>query len=142
MIDRFLHVESRGAVQALQELRDDGSHLLVAGAHDGAPLGTDGGVAETKAWFDHFLRGVDNGVETHPTVQLLMSDGDREDFLAGDVVRHDGADWPIPGTSWASLNLDATKSNSAKSLNDGTLTLGPAAKAETQNYPSVPSVPL
>lgn len=142
MIDGFFDVESRGAFQAFQELRDDGSHLLVAGAHDGAPEGTDGGVAETKAWFDHFLNGVDNGVETHPTVQLLMSDGDREDFLAGDVVRHDGADWPIPGTSWASLNLDADRSNSATSLNDGTLTLGPAAKAGTQSYPSVPSVPL
>lgn len=141
MINGFFDVESRGAFQAFQELRGDGAHLLMAGGHDGAPQGTDGGVAETKAWFDHYLRGIDNGVEDRPAVQLLMSDGDREDMLAGDVVRHDGSDWPIPGTTWSPLNLDATKSGSAKSLNDGTLTLGPAAKAATQTYPSVPSLP-
>ena len=57
MIDGFFDVESRGAFQAYQALKGDGAHLLVVGGHDGAPAGTDGGAAETNAWFDHYLRG-------------------------------------------------------------------------------------
>lgn len=142
MIDGFYDVESRGAFQAYQALRDNGAHLLVIGAHDGAPAGTDGGAAESAAWFDHFVRGVDNGVEAHPRVQLWMADGDREDDLAGRFVRYDGSDWPVPGTSWSALNLDATRSHSAHSLNDGTLTLEAPARAKRQAYPSIPSMPF
>jgi putative CocE/NonD family hydrolase len=64
MIDGFFDVESRGAFQAYQQLRDDGAHLLVVGGHDGAPVGTDDGVAQAHAWLDHYLRGVDNGCRT------------------------------------------------------------------------------
>lgn len=142
MIDGFYDVESRGAFQAYDELKGNGAHLLVVGAHDGAPKGTDGGAAETTAWFEHYLRGVDNGVDTHPKVQMLMSDGDREDMLAGDFVRRDASDWPVPGTAWSSLNLDATPSGTSGSLNNGSLTLGTTAKAATQSYLSVPSIPF
>ena len=48
MIDGFFDVESRGAFQAYQALRGDGAHLLMAGGHDGAPVGTDGGAAEAE----------------------------------------------------------------------------------------------
>src|SRR5262249_25199762 len=69
MIDGFFDVESRGAFQAYQELRGDGAHLMVIGAHDGAPAGTDAGFGEIGAWFDRYLRGVANGVEHHPRAQ-------------------------------------------------------------------------
>lgn len=141
MINGFFDVESRGAFQAFQELRDDGAHLLMVGGHDGAPVGTDDGVGEARAWLDHFVRGVDNGVEQHPTVQLLMSRGDREDYLAGDYSTYAGDDWPLPGTTWADLRLSATRSGTATSLNDGTLTLTPPLLAKTQSYPAVPSIP-
>ena len=121
MIDGFFDVESRGAFQAYQELRDDGAHLVVVGAHDGAPAGTDGGTGEAAAWFDRYLRGVENGVESHPRVQLWLADGDREDALAGKFVRYDASDWPVPGTRWESLALDPARSGTAKSINDGSL---------------------
>lgn len=140
MIGGFFDVESRGAFQAFQALRDDGAHLVVAGAHDAAPAGTDGGAAEARAWFDRHLRGVPNGVEDHPTVQLLLADGDREDMVAGRFVRADGADWPLPGTRWAALALDAARSGTARSLNDGTLRPGAATTAGTQSYPALPSL--
>ena len=105
MIDGFFDVESRGAFEAYQHLRGDGAHLLVIGAHDGAPAGTDAGLGEMRAWLDHYVRGVANGVETHPRAQLYLSDGDREDFLGGRYVRYDATDWPVPGTRWASLAL-------------------------------------
>lgn len=142
MIDGFFDVESRGAFQAYNELREDGAHLLVVGAHDGAPAGTDGGDAERAAWFDHYLRGIDNGVASHPRVQMLLANGDREDMLAGDFVRRTATDWPVPGTTWAELNLDPTRSNSALSANDGTLTLGEPAAAAMQAYLAIPSIPF
>ncbi|HEU4978516.1 MAG TPA: CocE/NonD family hydrolase, partial [Solirubrobacteraceae bacterium] len=105
MIDGFFDVESRGAFQAYQALRGDGAHLLVIGAHDGAPAGTDGGLGEARAWLDHYVRGIPNGVDAHPRVQLYLSDGSRESDLGGRFVRYDATDWPVPGTSWAPLAL-------------------------------------
>jgi predicted acyl esterase len=141
MVDGFFDVESRGAFQAYQALRGDGAHLVVVGAHDGAPAGTDGGVAESRAWLDHYVRGVQNGVEQHPAVQLWMSDGDREDDLGGQFVRYDAADWPVPGTAWVPLALDPAKSGTAHSLNDGTLSLEAPAGEASQAYPAVPTLP-
>jgi predicted acyl esterase len=141
MIDGFFDVESRGAFQAFQALRGDGAHLLVVGAHDGSPAGTDGGVGETQAWFDHYLEGVPNDVQRHPVVQTWMSDGDRLAYLGGRYVRYDGSDWPIPGTRWMPMYLSAARSGTAKSLNDGTLTTIRPGTALEQSYPDVASGP-
>jgi predicted acyl esterase len=142
MIDGFFDVESRGAFQAFQQLRRDGAHLVVVGAHDGAPKGTDAGLGEIEAWFDRYLLGSRNHVENEPRVKLWMADGDREEMLGGKFVREDGRNWPLPGTRWARLNLDPAESGSADSLNDGTLTLGKPSGRATQSYPALPSIPL
>lgn len=141
MIDGFFDVESRGAFQAYQELRGDGAHLLVVGGHDGAPAGTDDGNAEAEAWFDHYLRGVDNGVTRQPAVQLLLAKGDRVQYLNGAFERTSGTDWPLPGTHWVPLALSPARSGTAHSLNDGTLTAGTPAAATTESYPAVASLP-
>jgi len=141
-VDGFFDVESRGAFQAYQALRSDGAHLMVVGAHDGVPRGAEGlREAEGAAWFDHYLRGIDNGIDKQPRVKLWLSDGDREDDLAGSFVRYDGADWPIPGTRWESLALDATRSGTARSLNDGSLILGSPRATAMQSYPTIPTLP-
>lgn len=141
MIDGFYDVESRGAFQAYQALRGDGAHLVVVGAHDGAPAGTDGAVGESRAWLQHYLSGVDNGVQSHPRVQLWLSEGDRESLLKGRFARYDATDWPVPGTRWTTLRLGPARSGTAHSLNDGTLGLGVPARAR-QSYPALPSSPL
>jgi uncharacterized protein len=131
MIDGFFDVESRGAFQAYQQLRGDGAHLLVVGAHDGAPAGTDGGAEDTRAWFDHYLRGIENGIDQQPRVKLWLADGDREDGLAGRFVRFDAGDWPVPGTRWERL-FPAP----GRSLRDS-----PQPRATVQSYPVLPSLP-
>ena len=141
MIDGFFDVESRGAFQAFQALHANGAHLLVVGAHDGSPAGTDGGVAETQEWFDHYLEGASNGVQSHPVVQMWMSDGDRLAYLGGRFVRYNGTDWPIPGTRWMPLYLSAARSGTARSLNDGTLTASEPKSTIDQSYPDVASEP-
>jgi putative CocE/NonD family hydrolase len=130
MIDGFFDVESRGAFQAYQALRGDGARLEVIGAHDSAPKGTDGGVADMQTWFDHYLRGA--ALPDQPRVRLWMSDGDREDDLAGDFVRYDGADWPVPGTTWQNLHLGA----------GGTLTTTRPKRSASESYPQVSSFAL
>ncbi|MGH3412873.1 MAG: CocE/NonD family hydrolase [Marmoricola sp.] len=142
MVDGFFDVESRGAFQAYQALKGDGAHLLVVGGHDGAPAGTDDGVAQAHAWLDHYVRGVDNGVTRRPRVQALLSDGARESYLAGDFVRYAAPDWPVPGTRWTALHLSPARSGTAHSLNDGSLTLGTPGRIVTQRYPALPSDPF
>lgn len=144
LVDGAFDVEPRGDYQAFQELRSEGldPHLLVVGGHDGAPRGTDNGVAEINRWLDHYVRGVSNGVEAEPAVQMLLADGDREDMLAGKYVHLDGSDWPIPGTTWTSLSLTRTKSGAATSLNDGSLSTSADATSSVQRYPALESFPL
>jgi putative CocE/NonD family hydrolase len=142
MVDGFFDVESRGAFQAYQELRDDGAHLMVVGAHDGVPEGAEGlREAEGAAWFDRYVRGIDNGIDREPRVKLWLADGDREDDLHGAFVRFDGADWPVPGTRWESLRLDPAPSGTARSLNDGSLALIEPAITARQSYPTIPTIP-
>ncbi|MEY2567460.1 MAG: uncharacterized protein QOE35_1989 [Actinomycetota bacterium] len=141
MVDGFFDVESRGAFQAFQQLRADGAHLLVVGAHDGVPIGSGGSDRQRVAWYDRYLRDVDNGIDGEPPVQLFLADGDREDMLlAQRFVTTSASDWPVPGTTWASLQLDPAKSGTASSINDGTLTLH-GATAATQAYPAISSLP-
>ena len=142
MLDSFFDVESRGAFQAYQALRGDGAHLLVVGAHDGAPAGTDDGNGATKAWFDRYLLGIRHGIARRPRVQLLMADGDREDYLHGDFARYDASDWPVPRTHWISLWLSAARSGTGRSVNDGSLAgSAPAAATTMQSYAAIPSEP-
>lgn len=141
MVAGFYDVESRGAFEGYRALRDDGAHLLVIGAHDAHPQGTDGGLGEMRAWMDRHVRGVPNGVERHPRVQMWLSDGDRASYAAGRFVRRDAHDWPAPGTTWRPLYLDPRRSGTAASLNDGTLSPAPAAATARQSYPGAVSVP-
>lgn len=141
MINGFFDVESRGAFEAFRALEHDGAHLRMMGGHDGVPAGTDGAAADAQAWLDHFVRGVDNGIEQEPRVQLLLANGDREDYLRGDYSTAEGESWPIPGTTWTPLALDPARSRSALSLNDGSLSLQRPARAARQSYLSIPSIP-
>jgi predicted acyl esterase len=133
MIDGFFDVESRGAFEAYRQLKGDGAQLLVIGAHDSSPAGTDGGVGAAKDWFDHHVLGAANGVERRPKVQLWLPEGSRESYLAGRFVRYDAGDWPVPGTGWRSLWLDAA--------GGGSLTGSRPSAAATQSYATLPSVP-
>jgi uncharacterized protein len=143
MIDSFYDVEELGAFDAFQALQSNPSHLLLLSGHDGTPAGTDGGQAEENEWLDHYLLGVDNGVENQPAVQMLMSNGDRETYEQGDTTQASGSSWPIPGTQWTSLYLNADRSGSSNSINDGTLSLQPASSATTlaQSFAALPSLP-
>lgn len=143
LIDGTFDVEPRGDYQAFQQLQDQGTpaRLLVVGAHDGAPRGTDFGQGQIDAWLDHYVRGVDNGTEQEPAVQMLLANGSRQDQLLGKFIRYTGDAWPIPGTTWTPLSLSAKKSGTNASPTDGSLALTPDTATSRQSYASVTSVP-
>jgi len=145
LLDGTFDVEPRGDYQAFQYFRDQGidTRLLVTGAHDGAPRGTDYGLGAIDQWFDHYVRGIDNGVQLEPKVEVLAADGSREALAAGQYVHLTGSDWPLPGTTWTALSLSKAKAKGVASLNNGTLTRGtPDALASLQVYPALASFPL
>ncbi|GAA4813639.1 CocE/NonD family hydrolase [Nocardioides caeni] len=137
MINGFFDVESRGAFQAFQALRADGAHLVMEGGHDGVPAGTDGGAGEARAWLDHHVRGIDNGVEATPRVSLTLAAGDRHRYLDGDHVTVTGDDWPLPGTAWTELALTRSRSLAV----DGDATTGHASHLTVPSIPTMTDVP-
>jgi putative CocE/NonD family hydrolase len=135
----FYDVESRGAFEAYRANRAYGSHLLVMGAHDGFANGKPTPFASYKRWFDRYVRGIHNGIDTEPRVSGLMSVGGHKRFTDGHVVPFSGTDWPLPATRYTRYYLSATKSSTARSVNDGTLSRSSSKAASTQTYPSHPS---
>jgi predicted acyl esterase len=139
----FYDPEPRGPFESYKLFRSLGVpvHLITFGAHDGFPAGTPGPFPQYQRWFDHYLLGADNGIDRDPAVQLLLGNGSREALMKGDFTRVDASDYPVPGTRWQSLFLDAAKSGSAQSINDGTLNPAAPAASAVQVYPALVSVP-
>ena len=139
----FYDPEPRGPFESFKFLRSLGVqiHLLTFGAHDGFPTGTPGPFPQYQRWFDHYLLGVNNGIDGDPAVQLFLGNGSREALMAGNFTRVNASDWPVPGTRWQPLFLDPASSGSVLSLNDGTLAAAAPAASTVQAYPAIISVP-
>jgi putative CocE/NonD family hydrolase len=63
-------------------------------------------------WFDHHLRSVDTGIMGEPPVRI---------FVMGTNEWRSENEWPIARATPSKFYLRSTKSGSAESLNDGTL---------------------
>jgi len=74
--------------------------LEVHGGSHWAPFYTDYGVRLQKRFFDHFLKGADNGWDRQPRVQLQVRHPGEKFFL-----RHEN-EWPIARTKWTRFYLD------------------------------------
>jgi hypothetical protein len=98
---------------------------------------TDYGVKLQKRFFDHFLKGADNGWTKQPRVQLQVRHIDRF------VERHEN-EWPIARTQWTRFYLDpsstslsrepakATGKVSYDALGDGATFISAPLEAETE----------
>jgi putative CocE/NonD family hydrolase len=82
-----------------------------------------------QAWFDHWLKGVSNGVEAAPSVNLYPVNGTAWEHVPT---------WPVPGVSYEKLFLARAKSGSARSLHDGSLGTAPANWATGDTAPLLP----
>jgi len=139
----FYDPEPRGPFQSYQDLRKQGvdAHFRLFGAHDGFPAGTPGPFPEYRRWFDRYLLGLDNGVEREPRVQMLVGNGGFGALKSGDFTRINADDWPVPGTRWQPVYLDAARSSSARSTNDGSLSALKPVASTGQTYAALVSLP-
>ena len=106
----------------------DGAHLVVIGAHDGAPRARTAGCRDMEAWFDHHVRGTPNG-DREAAARAAAGWPTATARTTGRPLRalRRAATGRCPGTRWAPLKLDPARSGTARSINDGTLTLGPTS---------------
>lgn len=75
-------------------------------------------------WFDHFLKGLNNGVERDPPVYV---------FVMGENKWHAAQDWPLPDAQPTKYYL--TSGGHANSLKgDGVLTTTPPRKEASDRY--------
>ena len=81
----------------------------------GAAATLDGNVAEhwrayRLRWFDHWLKGIDNGVDREPSVRVFLMGGGSERRNAEGRMDHGGCwiagdDWPLPHTRFVPYYL-------------------------------------
>jgi len=83
-------------------------------------------------WFDHYLKGAQNGIDREPPIEI---------FYMGINQWHHEAEWPIPGTKFTAYYLDSGgQANSAR----GNGSLGAAAPkgAASDQYSYDPDQPV
>jgi predicted acyl esterase len=90
----------RGNVEAFVRSPARQKWLEIHGGAHWAEFYTDYGVALQKRFFDHFLKGLDNGWDRQPPVQLRVRHVDRF------VTRLEN-EWPLARTVWTSYHLHA-----------------------------------
>lgn len=74
-------------------------------------------------WYDYWLKGIDNGITTMPKVQY---------YVMGRNVWQSAATWPVPGTHYEKLYLQA----------DGVLAFEPPALAGSDTFIYDPGSPV
>jgi predicted acyl esterase len=111
-------LHTRGNFEAYGRAGSKQKWLEVHGGSHWAPFYTDYGVKLQKRFFDHFLKGEDNGWEQQPRVQLQVRHVDKF------VERHEN-EWPLARTQWTRYYLD---------LSERTLTTEPRRASDTLEY--------
>ena len=96
--DHNLH--SRGTFEGYRRIASTQKWLYTHRGPKWATFYSDDAVAVQAKFFDHFLRGDDNGMPDEPRVRVEL----REDASTITAVRTE-AEWPPPGTRWEPLHL-------------------------------------
>ncbi len=96
--DNNLH--SRGSIRAFERVASKQRWLYTHRSGKWATYYSEAALAAQERFFDHFLKGVDNGQDAQPPVRLEV----REDRDTIHAVRHVES-WPPPGVRWTELFL-------------------------------------
>ncbi len=139
-VSGFYDIESQGAQEAYWATRRLGSQLAMIGGHEGTPAARAYFSSLSQAWFDHYLRGIDNGIDRGPHVHVWEPIGGLPAYQANQVIKFNTTAWPIAGTRYETAYLHGGRSGSAQSINDGTLNGDPPSSPEPPDaYPFAPS---
>lgn len=106
----------RGNFEAFTQAAAEQKWLEVHGDSHWSLFYTDSGIALQKRFFDHFLKGLDNGWEKEPRVQLQVRHVDR-------FVPRAEQEWPLARTRWTRLylNSDSNRLQSEPVASEGTV---------------------
>ena len=81
-------------------------------------------------WFDHWLKGQNNGIQKLPHVNLYTMGANRWEHPST---------WPLPNARYAHYYLGAGRSGSSNSLSDGTLVTAKQAAPGGDSEPLLPA---
>ncbi|MBV8992341.1 MAG: CocE/NonD family hydrolase, partial [Pseudonocardiales bacterium] len=85
------------------------------------------------AWWDHFLKGVDNGVSSGPTVNY---------FEMGANVWKTATAWPLPGAQWTKYYLSSDGHASSLTGDGQLVTAAPSTGQQPDTYDYDPRNPV
>jgi predicted acyl esterase len=92
------------------------------------PFYSEDGRHDQLRFFDHWLKGIDNGVMDEPPVKLFIRHGNG----AGEWrYEHE---WPLARTQWMRLYLDLSEPDADAPANSGRLTTANPAQAAARSY--------
>jgi predicted acyl esterase len=114
---------SRGSFEGFKRISSKNKWMVAHGRVEWPTYYDPSSTALQQLFFDHFLKGIDNGMETVPRVQYDVRKT-RDEY----EVRTASA-WPIPGTKYTKLYLDAS---------DHSLRLEPVKAAAQTSYRADP----
>lgn len=103
-------IHPRGNFSGFTESPASQKWLEVHGDSHWSLFSSNYGVALQKRFLDHFLKGIDNGWDQTPRVQLNIRHVD------GRFERRDEDEWPIARTQWTRFYLDASQMTMAAGL--------------------------
>jgi predicted acyl esterase len=97
-----LALHLRGTIGGYQGIASREKWLKVQGGSYFHTFLVPGGVGLQRKFFDRYLKSIDNGWEREPKVEVAVRapDDTVKRTIAGDA-------WPLPGTRWTQLYLDA-----------------------------------
>ncbi len=128
-----LGLHLRGTIRGFMDIASREKWLKVQTGSYFATFFLPESVALQRKFFDHFLKGADNGWEAEPRVEVTVrgaDDGTRR------IIQD--TQWPIARTEWTKLHLDASDNNLAWSAPGGGATATYSATGEGVAFTSAP----
>ena len=121
----------RGNTEGFDRAASNNKWLEMHGLEHWTEFYTDYGVNLQKRFFDHYLKGADNGWSQQPKVQLQVRS------INGFKERHEN-EWPIERTQWTKMYLDADNNLNHQHSVSSTSSLSYEAMGEGLNFKSKP----
>jgi predicted acyl esterase len=120
----------RGNTEAFMRAASKHKKLRIHTGSHVHPFYTEEGKRDQLRFFDHWLKGIDNGVMNEPPIKLAIRHGrDRIEW------RHEH-EWPLKRTQWTKFYFDLAKAADGKEPRVGALVRERPARAASCSYPS------
>lgn len=126
--DQGLH--TRGSFEGFKQISSSQKWLFTHGRQKWETYYSEEALETQLAFFDHFLKGADNGFDARPAVRLEV----RESLEAYSVRFVE--DWPIPGMEYREMYLDAVSEglNPTPQTSVATTEYDPSSEAASFTY--------